>query len=155
MIFTCVKASEYVDRYYIKENENIINSKSSKLDDVFYIYVFGYFLPIPNRYVLLSQDTGAHVFSSMSGTTISGPMVTGRLTVGKFKPKGELGFRVDKQSFELVEDYSNKLEGVSVFKRDIERSGKVQYIFSNDESYIILLDQNPNLWKLILENARK
>lgn len=128
VIFTYVKASEYVDKYYYSENENIKNSTSAKLNNVFHIYVFGYFLPIPNRYVLLSQDVKVHEFSSMSGTKIEGPMVIGSLTVGKFKPKGQLGFRVDKESYELVESYSNKLEGVSVFRRDIEHTGQIQYI---------------------------
>ena len=148
--------------YNMKKNEFFENEKSmyenvTVAKGLYYIYVFGQSLPIPSRFVLLTQENKNHQFNSMP--LASSVSIEGVIKVGRLKDiNGEL---IDKQD-SLRENYVDSRTGLSVRVYDIKiqssRLGKEivmdEVIISNEAQYISVFDDNQELWKLILSKLK-
>lgn len=140
-------------RQALFEQERMLYENSEPKNGLYHIYVFGQVVPIPNRFVLLTQELSEHQFNSMQLT--SDVSIEGVIKVGDYKAIKSM---LKNKNDPIKDDYIDSRTGfnIRVYEQKITSAtiGKEismeEVIISNGEQYLSVFDDNPDLWKLIL-----
>ena len=152
----CWSASSYPEifRPFIEQDRNDLSSSmNGDVSRIFFISIFDRLIPIPNRYVLKINETGRHVFKSMAGEAIGRALLIGTIEAGKVANSDETGFRIKHEEYELLyKNYDGM--GVNVYKRKSDQDAIKEILISDGGEYLIILDQNHELWKSMIDASR-
>ncbi|MFP5507500.1 MAG: hypothetical protein ACLGH6_14980 [Gammaproteobacteria bacterium] len=157
VIITCIIISgsadaEELNEYLRAETVMVASSGDSFSPSVFYIQAFGYLLPIPNRFVLMVGDPYQANYSSMSGIEFGETVVIGRITAGRHQLNSRTIFEIDSSSFARI---GTDEEGIGLTIYEAGADPVKQIVISDGREYLLVTDQNAELWKAILKGARK
>ena len=138
-----------------QDRSSLAASTSGDTSKVFYIYVFDRLVPVPNRYVLKVKELGRHVLESMAGDTIGRELLIGTIETGVIVDGKELGFHRKKNEYEILyEDYQGMGLDVYVYKPSGEAPPIQRILVSNGREYLVISDQNSELWRDMFKAAR-
>ncbi len=155
----CWSESSYPDvlRSFIEQERNdLASSINGDISRVFFVKIFDRLVPVPNRFVLIANESGRHVFRSMAGETIGRALLIGAIEAGIVAKDNEVGFRIKRTEYELLyNDYEGMKINIYIYKPRDNPSPIKRILVSNGNEYLIISDQNSELWKDMLKATRE
>jgi hypothetical protein len=135
-----------------KEIANIEAADHVGADGIFFIRIFNGLIPIPNRFVInhVTLDGIIELHSMILGTT---PQIPGSITVG---PYDKFASRYSNRLTKLKHTDSI-LSGLHVSVYDTPKGVPIQaeedktIVIHDDKQFILILDQNKDLWNAMLK----
>jgi len=138
-----------------RERNDLAASLNGDVSRIFFIYIFNRLVPIPNRYVLKVNESGRHVFESMTGETIGRALLIGTIEAGTIANDNETGFYRKKTEYGLLYDnYKGMGIDVYIYKPSKKTNPIKRILISNGHEYLIIADQNSELWEDMFKAAR-
>ena len=145
---------EILQPFIEQDRKDLISSINGDVSRIFFVKIFDRLIPVPNRYVLKVNETGRHVFKSMTGETIGRALLIGTIEAGMVAKGGETGFRIKQEEYELLYDNYDGM-GVKVFKRKSDLDAIKEILISDGVEYLVILDQDHELWKYMIDASRR